>query len=198
MGGAVKFLLRIFTRWIFWAALAGLLLAYAAGGFLLVPRLVRSQLVTTIDENFYREAHVGEVRFNPFSFVLEIDDYALLDTDGRAMLQFRGLLVNLELISILRRAYSFDAIALDAPGTRLVIRPDGSLNLADLAAKKGPAEPSCRARAVHASTLSPRPCASDPALRSKCQLPSVRISIGPSCSANGCRSSSWASNGGSC
>ena len=137
----MKFLPRIFTRWIFWAALAGLLLAYAAVGFLLVPRLVRSQLVTTIDENFAREAHVGEVRFNPFSFVLEIDDFALLDMDGRAMLQFRGLLVDFELISILRRAYSFDAIALDAPGARLVIRPDGSLNLADLAARKGAPAP---------------------------------------------------------
>ncbi len=134
----MKFLPRIFTRWTFWLVVAGVLLAYTAAGFLLVPRIVRSQLVAGIDQNFGREAQVGEVRFNPFTFVLEIEDFALPDTDGRPMLDFKGLFVDFELISILRRAYSFRAITLDQPGALLVIRPDGSLNLADLAKETAP------------------------------------------------------------
>ncbi len=134
----MKFLPRIFTRWTFWAVIAGVLIVYAAVGFWLVPRLVRSQLVTTISQDFKREALVGDVRFNPFTFVLEVRDFAILDTDQRPMLQFKGLRVDFELMSILRRAYSFAAIALEQPGARLVVRPDGSLNLADLASSSAP------------------------------------------------------------
>jgi hypothetical protein len=130
-----RFLPRFVKRWTFWMVTVGVLLAYTAAGFFLVPRLVRSQLVTTIDEVFDRTARVAAVRFNPFTFVLEIDDFMLLDVDQRPMLQFVGLRVDFELISLLRRAYSFDAIALDRPAARLVIRPDRSLNLADLAIK---------------------------------------------------------------
>jgi hypothetical protein len=136
----VKLVPRIFTRWTFWVVIAGVLLTYAAAGFLLVPRVVRDQLVTTFAERFDRQAAVGQVRFNPFTFVVELDDFTLADVDGRAMLGFRRLLIDFELISVLRRAYSFDAIGLEQPSARLVVRPDGSLNLADLAPRRS-AEP---------------------------------------------------------
>lgn len=132
----MKFLPRIFTRWIFWAVVVGVLGVYAAVGFWLVPRLVRSQLVTTFAQDYEREALVGDVRFNPFTFVLEVREFAVLDTDKRPMLQFNGLRIDFELMSILRRAYSFAAITLEQPAARLVVRPDGSLNLADLAVSK--------------------------------------------------------------
>jgi hypothetical protein len=149
----VKFVPRIFTRWTFWAVAAGVLLAYAAAGFLLVPRLVRSQLISAIDERYDREAHVGAVRFNPFTFVLEIDEFALPDIDGRALLGFRGLLVDFELISVLRRGYSFAAIALDQPKALLVVRRDGSLNLVDLAARNRATPPAENAGAAELPRL---------------------------------------------
>ncbi len=135
----MKFIPRIFTRWTFWLTVAGVLMAYTAAGFLLVPRIVRSQLVGGIAESFDREATVGKVRFNPFAFVLEIEDFALPDTDGRAMLGFKRLRVDFELISILRRGASFQAIALDQPAALAVVRSDGSLNFADLAKTKATA-----------------------------------------------------------
>jgi uncharacterized protein involved in outer membrane biogenesis len=137
----MKFLPRIFTRWTFWAAVAGVLLAYTAAGFLLVPRLVRNQLVDTIAETYNRQAQVGKVRFNPYTFILEIEDFAMPDTDGRPLLGFKRLHIDFELMSILRRAYSFKAIALDQPMALAVVRRDGSLNLADLAKETQPPPP---------------------------------------------------------
>jgi hypothetical protein len=138
----MKFLPRIFTRWTFWAAVAGVLLAYTAAGFLLVPRLVRNQLVDTIAETYDREAQVGKVRFNPYTFILEIEDFAMPDTDARPLLGFKRLHIDFELMSIIRRAYSFKAITLDQPSALAVVRADGSLNLADLAREaQPPAEP---------------------------------------------------------
>ena len=137
----MKFLPRIFTRWTFWAIVAGVLVAYTLLGFLLVPRIVRSQLVDTVAATYDRQAQVGKVRFNPYTFVLEIEDFSMPDTDGRPLLGFRRLHIDFELMSILRRAYSFKAITLDQPGALAVVRPDGSLNLADLAKSQAPAEP---------------------------------------------------------
>jgi uncharacterized protein involved in outer membrane biogenesis len=138
---AMKFLPRIFTRWTFWATVAGVLVAYTALGFLLVPRVVRSQLLGTVAETYDRQAQVGKVRFNPYTFVLEIEEFSMPDTDGRTLLGFKRLHIDFELMSILRRAYSFKAITLDQPSALAVIRADGSLNLADLAKTRAPAEP---------------------------------------------------------
>lgn len=137
----MKFLSRIFTRWTFWAIVAGVLVAYTLLGFLLVPRIVRSQLVGTVAEAYDRQAQVGKVRFNPYTFVLEIEDFSMPDTDGRPLLGFKRLHIDFELMSILRRAYSFKAITLDQPSALAVVRPDGKLNLADLAKSQAPAEP---------------------------------------------------------
>jgi len=133
----MKFLPRILTRWTFWLAVCGALILYAAFGFLLVPRIVQSQIRSSIASDYQRVAQVGKVRFNPFTFVLEINNFALPDTDGRPMLQFARLQIDFELMSILRRAYSFQTILLDAPNARVVVRPNRTLNLADLAHPAG-------------------------------------------------------------
>ena len=133
----MKFLPRILTRWTFWLAVCGALVLYTALGFLLVPRIVQSQIRSNIASDYQRVAQVGKVRFNPFTFVLEINDFALPDTDGRPMLQYARLQIDFELISILRRAYSFQTIQLDAPNARVVVRANRTLNLADLAHPAG-------------------------------------------------------------
>ena len=129
----MRFVPRIFTRWVFWAAAAGVFALYTATGFLLVPRLVQSQIRSNVAKTYHRVAQVGEVRFNPFTFVLEIDNFALPDIDGRPMLQFARLHIDFQLISILRRALSYESIALELPAALVVVRPDGTLNFADLA-----------------------------------------------------------------
>ena len=115
------------------AASAALLAAYAAAGFWLVPRLVRSQALQFADENYQRTLAIGEVRFNPFTFVLEVDRFSFPDADGEPLASFDTLLVNLELSSLWRAGASFKEISIGKPYIRPVIRPGGELNFADLA-----------------------------------------------------------------
>ena len=110
--------------------LAGL---YALLGFYAAPRIVRSQAIDFVRENYGRELTLGEIRINPFKLQAEIKDLSLPDTDGKPMLAFRRLFIDFELSSLWRRAYFFKDVQLDAPLARAVIRPDGSVNLADLA-----------------------------------------------------------------
>jgi uncharacterized protein involved in outer membrane biogenesis len=123
-------------------AAALLLAAYTAAGFWLVPKLLVGGVRDTFLERYQRDARLGDVTFNPFSFELVARDFALPDADGSSLLSFERLYVNVGLVSVVRGGLSFQAIALDKPHVRLVRRADGSLNLADFAsADEAPSDP---------------------------------------------------------
>ncbi|MBW4053016.1 MAG: DUF748 domain-containing protein [Proteobacteria bacterium] len=115
------------------AVLAGLLGAYAATGFLLVPGWIRSELVGLTARDFGRTLSLGEVRFDPFTWTLEIRDFSLPDADGRPMVTFRRLEIAVGFSSVFRLAPSLRYVVLDSPHVSAVVRRDGRLNLADLA-----------------------------------------------------------------
>jgi len=111
------------------AALVG---AYAAAGFLWAPRLIRSQAEEFASENYGRKVEIGEFRFNPFTFELNVGRFTLPDADGKPVLAFESLLVNLELSSLWRRGASFKEIAIGKPYARALVRENSELNLTDL------------------------------------------------------------------
>jgi uncharacterized protein involved in outer membrane biogenesis len=106
---------------------------YVVLGFYAAPRIVRGQAVEFVREKYGRELSIGEIRINPLKLQAEIRDLSLPDTDGQPMLAFRRLFVDFEASSLWQRAFVFKDVLLDAPLARTVIRPDGSVNLADLA-----------------------------------------------------------------
>ena len=114
------------------AILAGLVGLYAAVGFLLVPRLIRSELVGLTARDFGRTLSIGDVRFNPFTWRLEITELSLPDADGRPMISFGRLEVAVGISSVTRLAPSLSDIVLESPRVSAVVRRDGKLNLADL------------------------------------------------------------------
>lgn len=120
------------------AIVATLLGVYALLGFRVAPGIVRDQAAGFVRENYGRELQVGEVRVQPFKLQLEMRDLALPDTDARTMLGFARLFVDFELSSLWERAFVFKDVTLEAPVARAVVRPDGSLNLGDLALPEDP------------------------------------------------------------
>src|SRR5581483_9025809 len=115
------------------AILAGLVGLYAAVGFLLVPRYTRAKLVDLTAQEFGRTLSIGEVRFNPFTWTLQVADLSFPDADGRPMISCGHLQVRLGIASVTRLAPSLSEIVLDDPHVNAVVRRDGTLNLADLA-----------------------------------------------------------------
>lgn len=111
------------------AALVGL---YAALGFWVAPRAIKTQVVSQIAERYHRRAALGEVRFNPFTLRLEAERFKLPDADGQPMIGFDRLVVGLSASSLWRGGLALSEISLDAPRLRLVVRHDGRLNLEDL------------------------------------------------------------------
>ncbi|MGX2040348.1 DUF748 domain-containing protein [Methylocaldum sp. MU1018] len=109
------------------------LMLYALAGFSLVPFLVRHYVPKIAAEQLKRDASVGKVEFNPFSFTFEAHDFKLKDTDDQAVFEFGRLLIDFELESIFRRAWTFADLRLETPSLKAVIGHDGKLNLAKIA-----------------------------------------------------------------
>ena len=113
---------------------AALLLLYTLGGFLLVPRLARNAIVQYVQKDLGRHASIGQLSFNPFTFTVEIRQFALAEADNRPIASFDLLRVSASLsASLLHRAWSLNEVRLERPVVQVLINRDGSLNLAKLA-----------------------------------------------------------------
>jgi uncharacterized protein involved in outer membrane biogenesis len=126
---------KFFKSKLFWAAAVPLALVglYAVLGFKVAPGIVRDQAQAFVREHYARELAIGEISIHPFKLQAEVRNLSLPDADGKPMLGFERLFVDFELSSLWNRAFTFKDVIVEAPAARVVLRPDGSLNLADLA-----------------------------------------------------------------
>ncbi len=122
------------------AIVAGLVGLYALLGFKVAPGIVRDQARKFVQEEYGRELAVGEVRVQPFKLQLEIKDLSLPDADGTPMLGFARFFADFELASLWRRSFIFRDVTLQSFSVAAVVRPDGRINLADLALEEDPEE----------------------------------------------------------
>src|SRR5262245_14750194 len=125
------------SRWLPrpWLAIAAasLFAVYLLLGAYALPRYIQKAIPELVEKELKRKASIGEVRFNPLLFKLELRDFELAEADDRPIAGFRYLLVDFELSSLLRWAWTFSNIVLDGLGLRPDIAPDGRLNFAALA-----------------------------------------------------------------
>jgi hypothetical protein len=127
-------------RLLLWVALPALILVllYTVLGFFVVPRLIQSGVKDFVTKNYHRQIALGDVRFNPYTLRLDVRDFSLPDADGQPMLAFRHLLVDLTVASVWRRGPDFEAILLEQPFARVLIKADGTLNFSELALPPSP------------------------------------------------------------
>lgn len=129
---------------LFWVATIPFVLMglYALLGFKVAPGIVRDQAKAFVREHYQRELAIGAIAIHPLKLQAEVRDLALPDADGRPMLGFARLFVDFEVSSLWNRAFTFKEVTVEAPLLSAVVRPDGSLNLADLALpEEEPGEP---------------------------------------------------------
>jgi hypothetical protein len=113
-------------------ALVVMFAAYTLAGFFLVPRLIARYVPRLAQDQLKRRAEIGEVRFNPLLFKLEVKHFRLQEADGRPLLGFDRLFVDFEATSLFRRAWTFADIQLDVPRIDAILTREGNLNLLEL------------------------------------------------------------------
>ncbi|HEX5107354.1 MAG TPA: DUF748 domain-containing protein [Vicinamibacterales bacterium] len=130
-------------QWKWGAAALALFVLYTLFGFLVVPWIVRNQIVEQARTTLHREATVGEVRFNPFTLALTIGRLKLADRDGVDLAAFDLLRADLEVSGIFRRALRFKEIRVEHPVIAARILADGKPSVSDLmeSSSDAPGEP---------------------------------------------------------
>src|SRR5882672_10665546 len=113
--------------------LVALFAIYFVLGHFVASRYIQRAIPEYVAEQLKRKASVREVNVNPVFFSVELNDFLLAEADGTPIVGFRRLLVDFELSSLLRWAWTFSTIALDGLDLRADIAPDGRFNVAELA-----------------------------------------------------------------
>lgn len=117
-------------------ALTLLIGAYALAGFYLVPHLIRSQATGWVHDRLGKTLSLGDIRFNPFRFTLEIGDIAIAGPE-HPMVAIGRLHLDFSVRSLVQHAYRFDEVRIERPFVHAVIRPNGALNLLELLPRGG-------------------------------------------------------------
>ncbi|HWD22395.1 MAG TPA: DUF748 domain-containing protein [Burkholderiales bacterium] len=120
------------TRKIFWW-IAGLVAAFAAIGFLVVPPIAKSRLEQGLSQALHRKVTVETVHVNPFAPSVTLRGFAVRERESDAPFAgFDELYVNVAWTSIFRLAPVVDEITLAKPQLRVVRNADRTYNFQDL------------------------------------------------------------------
>ena len=99
-------------KWGLWlGVLAALYATYLVAGFYLAPGLIKSQATQWVRTNLNKDLTVGEVRFNPFTLGLDVNDIAIPGANG-PMVALGHLRVGFSLLSLFQEAYRFTELRL--------------------------------------------------------------------------------------
>jgi hypothetical protein len=127
----VKYLQKIFSRHfyrspLFWALI--LISSYTIGGFILLPKVIKGQLVKQVELNLGWQTEIGKVAFNPYTFTLVIDNVAIKNEQGEEVVAFEQYITDFELRSAVEGAFTFANLGLIAPSVNLTINKNGVSN----------------------------------------------------------------------
>ncbi len=112
------------------------LAVYALGGFVLAPWWIKRELPQMLKTKLDATGTVGEIAINPFTFTVDVRDFALTESGGvKPAIAFDRLFVDFEASSLIHRAWVFADISLEQPRINLEADAKGALNLAKLAPK---------------------------------------------------------------
>lgn len=113
--------------------------------WLAVPGLVQTQAQQYVVERTGHQLVMDKPEFNPFTLALTLRNVDLREPDGKPLLAFRSLEVNLSATSLPRAALVFDAIRLDGLRATVAELPGDRLNWGALIdAFKGKNEPAAK------------------------------------------------------
>lgn len=94
----------------FWVV--ALVLLYTLLGFFAAPALIRNSVTSLLEEELGRPTTIGEIQLNPYALSLRVQNFELDDTDGVRLAAFDEFLVNFQLASLFKWAWTFSQVEL--------------------------------------------------------------------------------------
>lgn len=118
---------------IFLYTIVSLFVLYILAGFFLLPKILKSQAETLIEENLYAKANIEKIEFNPLLLKLNIHNFLLNDLNDEKLAFFKELEVELGIFkSLEQKHFRVEYILLDNLFLNIIQDKNGELNLAKL------------------------------------------------------------------
>jgi hypothetical protein len=114
------------------AVTAGLVILYSALGFLIVPAVVQARLPKAVSDNLGRATTVDRVRFNPFTFAVEVEGFRIVDRAGGTWIGFERLHLRLRPWALAAHTVSFAYLEILRPYGKVALLKDGELDCSDV------------------------------------------------------------------
>lgn len=113
---------------------------YTIVGFLVVPAIIKSQLLKRLPALTHRNPAIDEVKFNPYALTLTLRGFSLKETNGSTFASFGEFYANFQPCeSILTRTWVLDDLHLFNSTFQIIYQADGSFNFANLSPTNAPA-----------------------------------------------------------
>jgi uncharacterized protein involved in outer membrane biogenesis/outer membrane protein OmpA-like peptidoglycan-associated protein len=107
---------------------AGLVAAYLLFGWFGFEPLARWLAPKIVADRSAHRLSIERARFDPLRLTVRFGGVKLAQPDGKPLLGFNELLVDFQLASLFKRAYTFKAVRLSEPDVQVEIDGDGRLN----------------------------------------------------------------------
>lgn len=111
--------------------LVAIVVLYIALGYLVLPKIVKSQLVSRVSELTDSKVTLESVDTNPLLLTASLNDFKL-SKENSEIVSFKKLFIDFKLNSLIKRSLNFSEIILTKPLLNLSISKEGKLNLLDL------------------------------------------------------------------
>ena len=108
-------------------------LLYSVTGFMILPVLLKNILEKKLTENLHRPVTIKTIQINPYLFKITVNNFQVASREGDGQfIGFESLFVDLETISIIKRALVIKSLVLSGPRINLDRHMDSSYNFSDL------------------------------------------------------------------
>lgn len=104
-------------------------LSYSLGGFLLLPYVLKTQLIHYVDDTLQQKARLETVSFNPFLFRLRLQSLQLATSENAPLLKLGELVVDFDTFGLFKRAWQFSTVSFSELEVFAEIDSAGNLNL---------------------------------------------------------------------
>lgn len=110
-------------------------LAYTIIGFMIVPRVIKSQIEKQSLTVLGRQARVDRVLCNPFTLSLTLEGFSIPDRPGSNLIAFDSLFANAQLSSIFHWALTLKDLQIERPYFSVRRFSDGKINILEVMEK---------------------------------------------------------------
>ena len=123
MSGKIKFLLYF-------------LLFYGFVGFIVLPFILKPQVIKIVEQETNAKINIDNISFNPFIFKLQLSGVQLKSLDDKPLVAFKNLRLDVELYSLLYSAIHIKELILEEPKLAVVYNKDKTVNLLNILKEK--------------------------------------------------------------